>query len=120
MAKKTIDIETLTKIIFAECEKDGEPVSMEEAREMAEMEIKSGDLSRYEKSLEPKKKCEPKERKVDEDKKYILRNIKCLLEGMLGNHNEEPLVNMKTETELSFSFKDNDYTLKLTKHRKKA
>jgi hypothetical protein len=120
MAKKTIDIETLTKIIFAECEKDGEPVSMEEAREMAEMEIKSGDLSRYEKSLEPKKKREPKERKVDEDKKYILRNIKCLLEGMLGNHNEEPLVKMKTETELSFSFKGNDYTLKLTKHRKKA
>ena len=35
------DIEKLAKKIFNECEKDGEPVTMAEAVEMAEMEIKS-------------------------------------------------------------------------------
>jgi hypothetical protein len=116
MAKKTIDIETLTKIIFAECEKDGEPVSMEEAREMADMEIKSGDLSRYEKSLEPKKKREPKERKVDEDKKFLLEVFRGKMEEV-ANLN---ILGVKTETEISFQYLGNDYTLKLTKHRKKA
>jgi len=116
MAKKTIDIETLTKIIFAECEKDGEPVSMEEAREMAEMEIKSGDLSRYEKSLEPKKKREPKERKVDEDKKFLLEVFRGRMEEVANL----TILGVKTETEISFQYLGNDYTLKLTKHRKKA
>jgi hypothetical protein len=117
MAKKTIDIETLTKIIFAECEKDGEPVSMEEAEEMAKMELGSKEMCRYEKANTPKKERKPKERKVDEEKAFILQNVKTLLKGMLLNKGEEPIVDMKTETELSFTFGGNAYTLKLTKHR---
>ncbi len=111
------DPDKIAKIIMKECEKDGEPVTFEEAREMAIMEIKSGDLTHYEKSSEPKKERKPKERKVDEDKRYILQNVKTLLEGILLNKGEEPKVDMKTETELSFNFGGNAYTLKLTKHR---
>jgi hypothetical protein len=116
MAKKKIDLNTLADIIFKECEKEGEPVTKEEALEMAEMEIKSGDLSRYEKSLEPKKKREPKERKVDEDKKFLLEVFRGKMEEV-ANLN---ILGVKTETEISFQYLGNDYTLKLTKHRKKA
>ena len=112
--------EQIAEIIFRECEKEGEPVSMEEALEMAEMEIKSGDISHYEKKAESKKDRKPKERKVDEDKKKILSEVKIVIEGILLNNNEPAVVTMKTETELSFSHGGNDYTLKLTKHRKKA
>ena len=34
-------LEKLTQEIFNECKKDGEPVTMAEARQMAEMEIKA-------------------------------------------------------------------------------
>lgn len=116
MAKKKIDLNTLADIIFKECEKEGEPVTKEEALEMAEMEIKSGDLSRYEKSLEPKKKREPKERKVDEDKKFLLEVFRGRMEEVANL----TILGVKTETEISFQYLGNDYTLKLTKHRKKA
>lgn len=116
MARKKIDLNTLADIIFKECEKEGEPVTKEEALEMAEMEIKSGDLSRYEKSLEPKKKREPKERKVDEDKKFLLEVFRSRMEEVANL----TILGVKTETEISFQYFGNDYTLKLTKHRKKA
>ena len=35
--------------IMEECEKEGEPVTREEAEEMAEMEIKANGIKRYEK-----------------------------------------------------------------------
>lgn len=116
MAKKKIDVKALAEIIFKECEKDGEPVTMEEALEMAEMEIKSGDLSRYEKSLEPKKKREPKERKIDQDKKFLLE----VLRGRMEEVKDINILGVKTETEISFQYRGDDYTLKLTKHRKKG
>jgi hypothetical protein len=56
---------------------------------------------------------------VDNEKAYILKNIKVLIEGMLLNKGESADVQMKTETELSFNLGGNSYTLKLTKHRKK-
>ena len=52
-------------------------------------------------------------RKVDETKGEILKDIKELLEAR-GVEN----IITKTETELNFTLKDEDYTLKLTKHRK--
>ena len=57
-------LEKLTAKIMKECEADGEPVTREEAEEMAEMEIKTGNIKRYEKSDAPRKKV-TKERKVD-------------------------------------------------------
>lgn len=97
--------------IMEECEKEGEPVTREEAEEMAEMEIKANGIKRYEKSDKPRKK-NTRERKVDETKKRILMNCKVLVEGMGGD-----LVSVKTETEIRFAFEGAEYTLKLTKHR---
>lgn len=115
----TLEMEKLIKSIMAEAEKDGEPVTYEEAIEMAEMELGAkANFKHYEKADQPKKKKVEKVRKVDEDKKHILMNIRTLLEGMLLNNQEtDTKVTMKTETELNFSFNGNDYTIKLTKHR---
>ena len=105
-----MDKEKLINQIMADAEKDGEPVTREEAEEMAEMEIKANGIKNYVQD-KPKKKA-PKVRKVDKEKEQILRDIKCLLEGL----NAED-VQMITETELSFLFNSNSYSLKLIKHR---
>ena len=109
-------IEELTIKIMKECEADGEAVTKEEAEEMARMELKDKKNRRYETSDTPKEK-KTKERKVDGDKKRILTNIKTLIEGMQLNNNEYNNVIIKTETELSFNYNNNSYTLKLIKHR---
>jgi hypothetical protein len=108
-----MDKEKLIKAIILECEKDGEPVTREEAEEMAEMEIKAGNIRRYEKSDKPREKIK-KVRKVDESKQYLLDCIKNLLTKMQVN-----ILSIKTETELSFAYNDELYTIKLIKHRQK-
>ena len=106
--------EKLVATIMKEAEADGEPVTKEEAEEMAKMEIKAGNIHHYEQADTPKKERKPKERKVDVEKGHILGCIKNLLIGM---HAE--IKTVKTETEISFTYSGNDYTLKLTKHRSK-
>ncbi len=105
--------EKLIEKIMRECEQDGEPVTKEEAEEMAEMEIKAGNIKRYETSDKPRKTAK-KERKVDVTKKHLLDCCKVLLEGM-----QAKIISMKTETEITFMFDDSEYTLKLVKHRLK-
>ena len=105
--------EKLIERIMHDCDKDSEPVTREEAEQMAEMEIKAGGLRRYEKS-ETSRKPSTKERKIDETKKRILNNCRVLLEGM-GAVSAQ----MKTETEVNFTFEGEEYSLKLIKHRKK-
>ena len=79
-----------------------------------EMTSKAKDLKRYEQADKPRKKME-KTRKVDTDKKYLLEEVsKCL-----ADVDELEIISMKNEVELSFKFKMEDYTIKLTKHRKK-
>ena len=69
---------------------------------------------RYEKSGDARKKS-TKERKVDENKRFLLEIMQRALE------NETNAVNftVKTETELSFAYENEQYTVKLTKHRPK-
>ena len=98
--------------IMKECEADGEPVTREEAEEMARMEIKANGTRHREESENYKEKKKPKERKVDAEKGHLLGCMKTLLEGL---HAE--ITSTKTETELSFIYNGNNYTLKLTKHR---
>ena len=106
-------LEKLAKEIMIECEKDGEPVTPEEAMEMAVMEAKSKEITRYEKSDKPRKKS-TKVRKVDETKKHILQCVRVLLEGLGAN-----IAEIKTETEITFSFNEEEYSLRLVKHRPK-
>jgi hypothetical protein len=107
-------LEELAKEIYNECLEDGEEVTEEEALEMAKMEMKSKDLKRYEKDITKQKKKVVRERKVDEEKGYILTNVKTLLEEMNAT-----IENIKTETEIKFNYNNNSYTIKLTKHRPK-
>ena len=109
----TVTKEKLIERIMRECAKDGEPVTKEEAEEMAEMEIKAGGLRRYEQSDKPRKPT-TKTRKVDETKKRILNNCRVLLEGMGA-----VTAQVKTETEICFTFEGEEYSLKLVKHRPK-
>lgn len=67
----------------------------------------------YAKSDKPRKTF-TKERKVDETKKRFLNGFRVYLEGCGCE-----IVNLKTETELTFNFENEQYTVKLTKHRKK-
>ena len=103
--------EKLIARIMRECEKDGEPVTREEAEKMAEMEIKASGMRRYEKSDTPRKPAH-RERKVDEKKKHLLDCCRVLLEG-LGSQ----IVSVKTETEISFVYDGEEFSFKLVKHR---
>lgn len=105
------DIEKLAKQIMVECEKEGEPVTIEEATEMAEMELKSKVNAKHYEQSKPKKST-TKERKVDEPKKYLFSVIAKSLEGIVDSPS------LKNEVEYSFEFGGEMYTLKLTKHRK--
>ncbi len=104
-------LEKLANQIMNECAKDGEPVTLEEATEMAKMELGSKENIRYEKSDKPRK-ATTKERKVDENKKLLLNCCRVLLEGMKAE-----IVNVKTETEISFLYEGESFTFKLVKHR---
>ena len=105
-------MEKLIDTIMKEAEEEGEPVTLEEAIEMAKMEMKANeDVKRYEKAEKPRKKTE-KVRKVDEEKGFLLQNVKDTLEDLGA---ETKLI--KTETEVTFTYNGNNYTIKLTKHR---
>ena len=56
--------EKLIKQIMAEAEADGEPVTREEAEEMAEMEIKAKGIKNYTQGEKPKKKPIVKKQKI--------------------------------------------------------
>ena len=107
------DMDKLIMSIMKEAEKDGEPVTREEAKEMAEMEIKAKSIKHYEKSDKPRKAVK-KERKVDAAKKRLLMGCKVLLEGLGAE-----ILGVKTETEVIFTFEGEEYSLKLIKHRPK-
>lgn len=79
--------------------------------EVAEIERKAKKIKRYEKSDTPRKKS-TRERKVDEEKRFLLN---LLYNGVLNE-----VVNLgekKNESEFSFTHNNNSYTVKLIKHR---
>ena len=87
--------------------------SREEAEEVAKMEMKAKGLKRYEQAEKPRKKAE-RERKVDEVKKEIIDELVTCISKNIGK-----VTKVKTETEIDFVYADEDFTLKLTRHRKK-
>lgn len=105
--------EKLIEKIMMECAADGEPVTRAEATEMAEMELKASGNRHYEQS-DKKRKTPNKVRKVDETKKRLLADCRVLLEGLGAQ-----TLNVKTETEITFLFDGDEYSLKLVKHRPK-
>lgn len=87
--------------------------SREEAKEVAEMEIKAKGLKRYEQGEKPRKKVE-RERKVDLEKKEIIDELVACIKKNLGD-----VLEVKTETEIKMRYFGNEYTIKLIRHRQK-
>ena len=81
MDSKKEALEKLALKIFKECEADGEPVTKEEAMEMAEMEIKAKGIKNYVKGAEAEKKPrKPREVKLDDEK------VDFIPYSLTGNH----------------------------------
>lgn len=84
-----------------------------ESEEMKEMGRKAKEnVKRYEKS-DKNRKSSSRERKVDETKGRLIGEVATLLEKLGGEN-----IATKTETEIKFDFEGENYTFKLTKHRK--
>ena len=109
----------LVKDIMAEAEEDGEPVTEEEAQEMAKMELGAKDITNYTQATVEKKAKKPRERKVDKNKASIINFLKNVLEDEELVIDEALIldIRVKPETEISFNYCGDEYTLKLTKHR---
>lgn len=70
-------LEKLAKQIMKECEQDGEPVTLEEAMEMARMEIGAKDVSVGARVAEPTLEKEKKSRnvKISDEKAFVFSKI---------------------------------------------
>lgn len=104
------EIEALAKKIMRECAEDGEPVTIEEAREMAELELKARGVNHT--TSEEAKPRKPKVRKVDKVKAEILSEFeKALTEFGATN------IITTNEVEIAFKYGNYNYSVKLIKHR---
>lgn len=110
-----MDKEKIIAKIMQECEADGEPVTREEAEEMAEMEIKAKGITNYTQSDVEKKPKKKREVKKDPIKISFLR----YLEEWLTNSSVSDITVVNEQREISFKINDDTYSLVLTKHRPK-
>ena len=67
--------EKLVNQIMAETEADGEPVTREEAEEMAKMELGAKEIKNNKQRDKPKQERKQKEKKKEEDKDDIIRTL---------------------------------------------
>lgn len=104
--EKTIFEKTVNSIM-KDFEADGEPITREEAEEMAIMELKAKGLKNYTTTEKVKKPRKPRERKVDSEKLEILQSMAEVLESK--GHK----VQIEKEVALHFG----EYSLRLVKHR---
>ena len=96
-----------------ECADEGEPITREDAEQMAEMEINAREINNRGQA-EPttaKKERKPRENKVDKDKHDLMN----LLEECFIDYSPD----RKADTEINFAYGDAEYTLRLIKHRPK-
>jgi hypothetical protein len=115
--------EKLIEQIMKECEKDGEPVTKEEAVEMAEMELKAKkDCRHYETDATKTRKPAAREKKIDAEKVKIIKSVAEQLTRLVGSEECEceatDIKITNSQREIQFKIDQNDYSLVLTKHRK--
>lgn len=119
-----MDKEKIIKQIIAECKKDNESVTYEEAAEMAEMEIKAKkDCRRYEGDTK-KRKAANRTPKIDKEKLRLIELLNyCLLEPEFIDDKLPFKIDFVSVTnkqkEITFTVEENEYSLVLIKHRKK-
>ena len=102
--------EKLVLDIMKEAETDGEPITKEEAEEMAKMEMGAKEIKRYEKAETTATK---KKREVKKDPEKIAI-IEKIFNFLLTNGFDNAIIKNE-QREITFG----DYSLTLTKHRTK-
>lgn len=107
--------EKLILELMAEAEKDGEPITREEAEEMADMEIKANGIKDYTQSSNEKKPKKKREVKLDSTKVTFIH----YLEEWLLTTSVENVTIVNEQKEISFDIKGENYSLSLIKHRPK-
>ena len=109
-----MDKEKIIAKIMKECEADGEPVTREEAEEMADMEIKAKGIKDYAQAEEKK----PRKKRVvkkDPTKVEFIKQLETLL--LTTDVTNVRIVN--EQKEIAFRINGEDYSLSLIKHRKR-
>lgn len=81
-------IEKLAEKIYKECLKEGEPVTMEEALEMAEMEAKTKENRRYEGGERKNEEKKPRTVKISDEKKELFNTVLQNLTRTIGVERE--------------------------------
>lgn len=112
------DFEKLVTKIMRDFEKDGTPVTREEAEEVAKMEIKAGSLKNYVSTKKPKAETakEKKPPKIDPVKRLLIEEVA----GFLKHYTTVSDVSIENEQRvIKFSINEESYSLTLTKHRKR-
>jgi len=107
--------EKLIEKIMAECAADGEPITKEEAAEMADMEIKANGLKNYTQAEVEKKPKKKREVKKDATKVTFIH----YLEEWLLTTSVEDVTIVNEQKEITFRINGEDYSLSLIKHRPK-
>lgn len=121
--KKAKLVDLATKIM-KEAEADNEPMTFEEALEVAEWEMKSKANRRYEKADTPRKQTERK-RKEDPIKREIISTLAQNLTRVCIDLDSDPLeipsciTISNPEKEITFTLRGENYSVTLTKHRPK-
>jgi hypothetical protein len=110
-----MDKEKLIKTLMEEAEKDGEPITREEAEEMADMEIKANGLKNYTQATIEKKPRKKREVKKDPTKVNLITHI---FNWLLTTPLEDVTI-VNEQREITFVLKNETYSLVLTKHRPK-
>lgn len=128
---KKAKLADLATKIMKEAEANNEPMTFEEALEVAEWEMKSKANRRYEKADTPRKQTERK-KKEDPIKREIITFLINVLPHLtfMDSHQEgdediatfydaENIAVLNPEKEITFTLKDENYSITLTKHRPK-
>lgn len=110
--------EKLINKLMEEFAKDGEPITREEAEEMADMEIKAKGITNHaqaETAKEEKKPRKKREIKKDPTKVNLIEHIyNWLLTTPL-----EDVTIVNEQREITFDLNGSNYSLVLTKHKAK-
>jgi hypothetical protein len=107
--------EKLIEKIMAEYAADGEPITREEAEEVADMEIKANGLKNYTQAEVEKKPKKKREVKKDATKVTFIH----YLEEWLLTTSVEDVTIVNEQKEITFRINGEDYSLSLIKHRPK-
>lgn len=110
-----MDKEKLILSIMKDYEEDGEPISREDAEEIAEMEIKAKGIKHYEQKATTKERKKPT-RAEDKNKQIIITDVFNALTNYMVYDN---LTISNKERQIDFTFHNESYSITLTKHRSK-